>query len=526
MSIYYLPIDSINLSFYFHGACICPTKYINERQDDPQSFFENSLLLSKYQSINNSNCTIKIVLTPDEINNLEPIDNAEGCWLFNKPLPITRVEKILFNDSEQQNYTIKGIELNSAFVPSQIFDNEFINSKTNININQKDKSPSEKNWEKEIKDFDQLLGAIAMMRIVTKENMNFSENYFSFLSTLNELIENDLNKYNQEIKINPFDENIYSETIRKYIKNPITNEILKNVEKQEGQNIRVNRGKVDYNSLKDATYILSILKNFKSNDNDEGTENIASLILNKFSEIKEGKGEEVAFYYGFNKGYRIFKKEYNNIEYKFKLNSLLDYYTIESVFQRTINGSKEKCKAFDYMDWCPNKSNEIKTTKLSNSDYIVLDTVVIGKKKEKVGSEKYCKESFQWFFGKIKTIFLDLIEGKTLPNMVQNLWNDIIIKIGDDKETEFEDRLNSEKMLFEQKIQTIQLSSQNKCEKTTDNLNVINYEDMLKKKDEEIEKLKNQLNDLKLTKPMKDKTSKAIKETAKTGEIGFQEFEK
>ena len=72
------------------------------------------------------------------------------------------------------------------------------------------------------------------------------------------------------------------------------------------------------------------------------------------------------------------------------------YYTIESVYQFVFN--KKISENFYYLDsWC-NKQHTPSVTK--KTDYCVLDTIVIGKKKPKVGSKEWWS-SFSQFYQKI-----------------------------------------------------------------------------------------------------------------------------
>ena len=61
----YLPIASFNLGHYFSRGCICPTRYISNRNEDIQNRFDNSLLFCQTKFTDETNCSLEIVLTKD-----------------------------------------------------------------------------------------------------------------------------------------------------------------------------------------------------------------------------------------------------------------------------------------------------------------------------------------------------------------------------------------------------------------------------------------------------------------------------
>ena len=59
---YYLPLESKNLAHYFAKACLCPVNYITNRNDDIQNLFPNYILLSNEKFVQDTNCSLEIVL--------------------------------------------------------------------------------------------------------------------------------------------------------------------------------------------------------------------------------------------------------------------------------------------------------------------------------------------------------------------------------------------------------------------------------------------------------------------------------
>ena len=441
---YYLPIKSENLGIYFSRALIAPAKYIKNRNSDIQDYFSNALLISSKHKIGNSDCALELVFTDEEFQLLKSKQVSNECWLFDKPLPITRVKKILFEEENIAKSCITSIELNTAFVPKELLQ---IITFEEADIPKNEISGTDnKDWFIHIQQFNQLLGGLALMRLVTVDDMNFSENYFSKLSDYNEFIYQELQKAKRTIKSDLYREGGYYSLINKhYISKKIDESILTEVAKIENQKIIWDKSRrIITKNLEKATYILAILREYKANDNDDGRINIDSLILNRFSTIKEDKAEEVAFYYGFNRGYSAFTKTYKNIEYKYRLDSKLDYYTVESIYQKQINGVSKSVN-FPYLTtWCPNKEDEIKNKSFSvyGHKYIILDTIVIGKKREAVGSDEYINELHFWGINTFESIFSQELRGIPFPSLLRYLLSEIIRKISKDKDWEFEEKLN------------------------------------------------------------------------------------
>ena len=132
---------------------------------------------------------------------------------------------------------------------------------------------------------------------------------------------------------------------------------------------------------------------------------IDGLISSRFSGIKKEKVEGVALCYGYNRGYSAFTKDYGideKVSFKYKLASKLDYYTIESVFQYVFNGKISS--EFPYLDvWCPKLQVERPKRK---ADYVILDEIIIGKKKATAFSEEWWNGLFPKFneFGRLANV--------------------------------------------------------------------------------------------------------------------------
>lgn len=398
MKTVFFPIQSSSLAHYLGSAIIKPAKYFTNKPHDIQDRFSHFLLFTTKFGTTETDCCMEIVLTDEEIKVL--IDLKDGWFLFDeKPLPITRIKKIYFSDRDKQNITITNIRMSTAYVPEALIDLHHFddNPSTSIVI-----PPGCYGVEQEdnIVKFDKYLGALALMKTAGEFYMNYSPNYISTLSLFNSIIKDQINKISN-LSFNYNFQGIFTcskgfEKILPYLSKHIDEEVLNKIAIEEKQEIikdKITRV-IDLNSINENswTYTIAILNTYSVGE-ESRKKRVDGLILSHFSEIKKGKAEGVALCYGYNRGYSSFTKDYKkndnvsntNVPYKYKLESQLDYYTIESVYQYIFN---DRISAeFPYLDeWCPKQSVTRPTRK---TDYVILDEIIIGKKKAQVFSEEW-----------------------------------------------------------------------------------------------------------------------------------------
>ena len=452
MAKYYFPINSVSLSDYLACACIKPSKYFEKRHGDLQDKFPEALLLTTHFGSRETDCCLEVGLTENEEKQLLPIERE--WFLYVIPIPITRIKKILFTSEEQKSQTITNIRMSAAFVPDELIEviDEFNNiplEKTEVTINRGNA------FEEPIKKFDSYLGGFSLMRLACEEYMNYSKNYFSTLSFFSEKIRKELESNKQNVSDRYFDAFVGEKKFKELlplINRKIDEQDLNILAKEEGQKILKNNitGSIDLSNLKGKTQTAAILYTHKVG-NESGDKKIDSLILNNFKGVEYG--ELIALCYGLNRGYSAFGHKYKDKIVKFQLNSQLDYYTIESLYQYAFNGIKSN--EFPYLDsWCPKqKSSNIIGSK---TDYKILDIIVVGKKKAKVLSEEYWEKSLSSFFQS------DNFYKKTLSHIFQELveavFNDSKEEIADcyenqlaQKQSEIEN-LKAEKDKLEKQI--------------------------------------------------------------------------
>ena len=435
---YYLPIGSTSLAHYFGGACIKPSKYFNNKPEDLQDKFNDFLLVTTKFGTRQTDCCLELVFTKQEINDL--IDIKDGFYLYEKPLPITRIKKIYFTSKERKEQTITNINMSTAFVPDElvmVIDKGFDDIQTDklekpqdIHIN---------SYEKEINTFNGSLGGLALMRLAGEEYMNYSENYFATLSLFNSVIQRDLEA--SKVSIDTRYCGVFTgdggfQKIIPYLNKTIDETDIDRIAKEEKQTVRKEAISkiIDLNSLDKWTYTVAVLNTYGVGSESK-KKKVDELILSNFkSNIKQGKSEGIALCYGINRGYSAFSNKYclNQSEkvVKFQLNSQLDYYTIESLYQYVFN--KVKSDDFPYLkEWCPKqKLSEIS----KKTDYKILDVIVIGKKKAKVLSKEYWANLLPSFLQSNK------FTEKTLPQIYQELgevvFNDAKDEIAEDYENQ------------------------------------------------------------------------------------------
>jgi len=378
-------LNAINLPGYFACACIKPSKYFKNRIDDIQSRYNSVILLSLKKYATEADCSCEIILTEDEKKGLVTVSSNEDIFLLDNALPISRVFKVYFKSNNTKDKTITIIHLSSGFVPNSlvevVLDDDYADYSTIIIP--KDYKFSD--LSEKIKRFDSLLGGFALMRLAGEQYMNYSDNYFSTLAYFNSVIEDDLRIANREINKIYWDAFSGSQSFKSiyfYINKELTPSDIELIAKQENQKIQKNylSGMIDLNSLEGATYLIAVLYSYGMSE--EGRKDkIDGLILSDFKEgIRPEKSEIIALCYGLNRGYTAFSNQYKTSSIKkvvkFELNSQVDYYTIESLYQYAFNQIKRSGE-FSYLDyWCPKLS---KPNRLRKNEFRIIDKVIIGR---------------------------------------------------------------------------------------------------------------------------------------------------
>jgi hypothetical protein len=250
------------------------------------------------------------------------------------------------------------------------------------------------------------------MRLGGKSFMNYSENYFSTLSYFNKLVEEQtlnaardkgLRLSSKYIGLFSKEESEWSKWQQYIYQNIDINEI-EVLAKKEGVHLEKKLGLLKLDSISPSSHLyeLAILATYGDRKN-KSADNLVTDLSN--GTIAPEKAEEVTILFGLNNGYSRLRNKYtvqakdNNV--KFTLESKLDYYTIESIYQFVFNASKSSY-TFNYIDsWCSKYKN--KPNIKGYETYKILDTIIIAKKKQ-TSLEYYLENSSAEIYSTIASL--------------------------------------------------------------------------------------------------------------------------
>ena len=407
----------MNLAHYLGSGIIVPSIYIENKNADIQDRFKNYLLLSSSKFTKETNCAIEIVLNNDEE---APKEICEHFYLFDMPLPISRIKNIYFTNEEQKVNTNFNITSGSAFIPEgllKVSQEESIETKELDNI---DFQSSEKNWSEYLKKYDQILGGFSTMKISKDNFQNYPTHYFSALGNVNTLFSDILAQQSINIE-NSFQFAFTDEGRFKNFHNTIYSEIDYNEVERYAENdkikLEVKNGllQIDKISENTQTYLVAILESYGKGKRKQVDSFISDLIAGKFVEKKK---EGLSLIFGLNKGYKAFRNKYKTsnfeVDIKFHLDSKLEYYIIESIYQNVFN-SLSNISSFKYIDslFSETKKDEIKTSNYIT--YQMIDETIVWKVRpisivEKVLS-KIAQRVSDWFpsFVQVKKNEIELL---------------------------------------------------------------------------------------------------------------------
>jgi len=397
---FFIPINSNSLAHYFGRGLILPSKYFSNKLNDIQDRFRDSILLCNEKWVTNTDCSVEIILTDDEAESL--VGLSENFFKYFLPIPISRVRCIYFLNQEQSRTTLWNINNATAFIPEKLIQVEIDRNiafvpDNNLNDNSEIKEGAD--LVKKVKYFDHLLGGLAFMRLGGEPYMNYSEYYFSTLSYFNKLIKEECKKIENEIgiKFNEKYNGVFSKNEgswakwQTYFYQNVETTDVENVASQEGIRINKKLGVLQLDSInnKSIVYDIAILATYGERKN-KSIDNFISDLAN--GNIPNEKREQVSLFLGLNNGYSKFRNRYRLKDFeksvKFELDSRLDYYTIESVYQFVFNGNRENYN-FSYIDeWVPLAKEKSKV----KGSYIIIDKVVIPKKKPQLFSQEYLED--------------------------------------------------------------------------------------------------------------------------------------
>lgn len=497
----------MNLAHYLGSGIIVPSIYIENKNTDIQDGFKNYLLLSSSKFTRDTNCAIEIVLNSEEE---APKKISENFYLFDMPLPISRIKGIYFKNEEKKISSNFDITSGTAFIPDELLK---ISKEDSIDIKELENveyKPSERNWTDFLKQYDQILGGFSTMKISKEHFQNYPTHYFSTLGNINSLFRNILEKQNIPIE-NSFQFAFTTEGKFKDFHNTIYSDInygeVQKYAEKDNVKLEVKNGIVQIERISEnkQTYLVAILDSYGKGKRKQVDSFISDLISGKFIENKK---EGLSLIFGLNKGYKAFRNKYKTqnfeVDIKFHLDSKLDYYVIESIYQNVFN-SLNDISSFKYIDsfFPDNKRGENKTS--TYVTYQMLDKTIIWKLKVLTPIEKILNKIAQ----KVRGWFPSFIEVK--KNEIEFLFKEDIELFKKEIETDIEKKFKAE---LEQNI-----------------IKIEELENTISKNEKLISELKNQLEenfqsknqneqDIKIEGEIESKKSEISNSEANTGNNG------
>ena len=390
---YYIQYNVSNLYDCFSSGLIVPAVFIKERTcEDVQNKFRNSLLFSKgyIDFFDKTQCLLEITFKPDELDY-----SVQNAFLFNNPLPITRIKHIIVKD-----HSVKQKILNTArtqdvgFIPEDIFSYFDLLEYQKVELNEMNPKSMDSNLKNEIEIFDKILGLFACIKNqqlyytkTTKIISNYSEHFLEAFSIINNKTEAKLFNYIKpefvKAFIKLFDYNnsdvsnpssyivnyLYSGGLidndfieiffelfgglvpeKKDLLFELKNKLLSPIGKKSTLKPLFEINKIFYQVAylyiygKKGSNDLEILKNLIQDELIYSQSEITLALLGMYYGYRQLRPSETIMFND-SKIERIFGTEYN---LKFKLNNKLDYSLIESIYEFVFNkkSANEQILAF------------------------------------------------------------------------------------------------------------------------------------------------------------------------------------
>jgi hypothetical protein len=385
---------------------------------DIQDYLKSALLLCSSKYTDQSNCALEVVINIKD-ENVEQI--SENFFLYSKPLPISRIKTVYFKNEEQKAISLFSVEGGAAFLPENIIE---VLDENEIHVSELPQTESADiavDYTNLVDKYDKIMGGFAMINIARDSEQNYSTHFFSTLGNVNSHFTDLLTRQNVQIENTYhfiFEENSKFASFNKILFSEINLEIVQEFAKKDGVKIETKNGVIQSEKIliDTKTYILSFLENF-GNGKRKQLDSFVSELMN--GNIPERKKEGISFVFGINKGYKSFRNSYKTsnfeIDIKFHLDSLLDYYIIESIYQFVFN-KKTKSVNFDYIDAFQDKIKHKSTGGLKNNSYQILDKHITYKKKV-ASSEDYSPS-----FLEARSILFDKIT-ETLSSILPSFLN-------------------------------------------------------------------------------------------------------
>ncbi len=378
---YLLQINRIKLQDYVQHGIIAPDKYLgDELERDIQTRNSDFLVMSSgyFEELNEQQLLVELILTQEELAQLHKIND---CSFLSVLLPITRIKKIYAYDIDVISYILINLtNSEKGYLQRERFDVFWKDEE--ILFEKKLYSPLDKNisiddFSEKLISFDKRMGMVAFMKntnIYYSDDRdvisNYSEHYFEALSFLisNMLESNGFKQLDILNKNQKFKTLLFSDTqMKKEFIEDIAKDIKDDMKLQETflQLLTPNGIRKTLSLLLQfgenglLYYLIGLVYYFRqkdSNKKDNFKIDIKSLIPYENAEISLAilglylgysniRSEEL-----FELKNKSFKKIFGDkFHMKFRMDSKLDYITIESLFNYSFYNKKGY--EFEYLEY-------------------------------------------------------------------------------------------------------------------------------------------------------------------------------
>ncbi len=464
---YYIHSASTSLSHYYTRGCIVPSTYIQNKIVDTQDIFPDYLILSTCKWNENADCSIEVFLTPNDEQSLQQI--SDSYYILSAAIPVSRIIQINFLNKEQAETTTWNIDNGAGYVPKHVLNVEerrenICSDKIDEVVLTNDYEPN--NLSKKIHVFDMLMGGFAFMKIATNDPrdsvLNYSPHYISTLSYFNKNIQEDL--LAQKIELSSKYHGLFNskesefQTYLPYIGSEMEIDLLRTVAKSEKILLEEKFGTLVSKSIprESLSFVLSVFLTY-GNSKNKSIDNLVSDIVS--GAVEQEIIEKIALLFGLHTGYKNLRNAYSTAGLKkivkHKFTTLLDYVTVESLFNYAFN-RQQISKDIDYL---AELAPQIKVNKVPKGyvAYKVFDSLIIVKKKDYLEylqniSNVISSDISSWFppdLGLIKASLQRRIEGK-----IKRVFNDLVTEIYAEATLE-EEQLNNKISELSKEVQQL-----------------------------------------------------------------------
>jgi hypothetical protein len=436
--IFFVPVRSESLHHYFARGIILPSRFYTNRPGDVQDQFKNTILLTRKKWIEGMDCAVEICLSEAESSSV--LGNAPNAdvMLYSGALPISRVVKVHFRNKRQSETTQWNINNGTAYLPSRLLAVEEMAQMEHLPEGITEPASLKENFTDCIRKFDMLLGSISFLNVAKPANMPVARDYFAVVGYFNTFIKAE---FQARVKagVATFDDRLTElyrkengwSNIMRLVTDDVDIETVRQAAEKAGIALTTKFGIIDIETLsKNAhVYILALLATYGLNKQKGIDELVGKVIA---GERDEQKAEEIAAIFGLHLRYSRLRNSYkakSPVKTKFSLETRLDYYVIESVFQFVFNGKVSN--RFAYIDKFVPEQPTRRDATLQN--YRILDVSVpivrvklpTGSTVEQasadlLGDDRLVEEALKAAFPRIQEALSNMLAGMLKP-MVNNI---------------------------------------------------------------------------------------------------------